>query len=286
MREISPATEYPAAVQAVWDRLIQELEKPRPLTAQVFRHLASIYGVERAEAGRFLDERLGALEDDELDLTLSALFTPKLSDQALFAGILGAASVPQTTQSEWVSRLEGRPTIGRLVTVEGAVHRSPLKRVTLERYVFRLRLEATISESLGRLIATLPPPAERPVLLAIARRAAWNTPDRVGILSQFLARAYSDGDAADAVHDAERLLALMEGSEPTDLADLLRRLPAWEQVVRTQIASSARPSPFFNDHVQDLHGGGRDQRSGSDVLRAQKQAELEFLERLARRMDS
>ncbi|MBN8248557.1 MAG: hypothetical protein J0L84_14095 [Verrucomicrobia bacterium] len=271
-------------MQVVWDRLVQELEKPRPITPQVLRHLASAFGVERTEVGPFLDQRLGTLEEVELDLLLSPLFTPKLADQAVFAALLAGNSVPATQVSEWVSRLEARPVVAQLVTPEGTVHPAPLKRVTLERYVLRLRLEGAVPAPLERLIATLPPASERPLLLAIARRAIWNTPERVAVLERFLARAYAGDEPAPAPRDADSLLALMEGAEPADMADLQRRLPAWEQVVRTQIASAAQPSPFFNERVQDLHGGGRDQRSGSEPLRVQKQAELEFLGRLARWM--
>lgn len=265
-------------MQPVFDRLVEELEKPRPLTAQTLRHLASAFGVERHEVGAFLDERLEGLAEEELDFTLSALYTPKLADQATFAGLLEGASVPASEWPAWVERLHRRPTTGRLVTADGTVHAFKLQPVTLERYVYRLRLDGSLPETLLRLIRTLPPAADRPRLLAIARRAVWDTPGRRELLQQFLTRSYAGDPPVPG--DAEALLALVESSEPAGTEDVMARLPAWERVVRTQLDSAGSPSPFFNERVQDLHGGGRDQRGGNETLRAHKAAELEFLQRL------
>ncbi len=44
--------------------------------------------------------------------------------------------------------------------------------------------------------------------------------------------------------------------------------------------SAASPKPFFAARVQELHGGGRDQRHQDDSLISRKQRELAFLDRL------
>lgn len=269
---------YPASMEAVLDRLVKELERPRDLTAQTLRYLDSTYGVGREGAGAFLEERLPEIDDAELDLALSAQFTPKLADQAVFASLLGADGVPAGELRDWVVRLERRPTLGHLITPDGVSHEFRMRSVTLERYVLRLRLEATIPEVTFRLIQSLCPDADQPVILAIARRAVWTTEGRRELLRLFLAGAYAGDPPASG--DAEAFLALMETSEPENLDDARSRLPAWEQVARTQWSGSDQPSPFFNERVQDLHGGGRDQRGPNEVLRARKKAELEFLGRL------
>lgn len=265
-------------MQPVLDRLAAELEKPRALTAQTLRHLAAAYGVDRQEVGTFLDERLAGLEEDELDLTLSALYTPKLADQAEFAELLESKSFTRAELHSWVDLLLQRPTNGHLQTADGVTHSFLLQRVTLERYVLRLRLEGTMPEGLLRLIRTRTPRAEQPQLLAIARRAIWNTPDRWELLQRFLTRNFAA--ASPVPGDPEAFLALVESSEPSGIPDVLARLPAWEQVVRIQVSSADQPSPFFNERVQDLHGGGRDQRGVNEALRQQKQSELAFLGRL------
>jgi len=265
-------------VQALFDRLVLELEKPRPLTAQVLRHLTDTYDLGRDEAGAFLDERLAGLEDDEIDLILSPLFTPKLADQTVFALLLGQTPVPPAEWPGLVQRLAARPTLGCVTSEDGSPHRFPLRPVTLERFVHRLRLEGTISDPLFRLIQSLPPAEDRPLLLAVARRAIWNTPARQDILLQYLSASVAGENYRR--EDAAELLALMETSEPSGIPDLLARLPAWLEVVRGQISDAGRPKVFFNDQVQELHGGGRDQRTANEQGISRKQAELAFLERL------
>ncbi|MBX3734966.1 MAG: hypothetical protein KF791_20515 [Verrucomicrobiae bacterium] len=269
-------------MEQVHTRLVEELERPRPLTDQVLRHLAAAHGVDRSGAGVFLGAHLASFEDDEYDLMLSSLYTPKLEDQAIFAGLLGANAVPQATVTSWVRELEARPTLGRLLPPDEAILEFPHRAVTLERYLFRLRLEATVPGPLERLIQTLPPAADRPVLVAMARRAIWNTEPRREVLLRFLSAHYADAGAD--LKDPVALLGLMESSEPADIRDILSRIPAWEQVVRAQVTAAGAPSPFFNERVQDLHGGGRDQRSGSMRLQALKQEELGFLGRLGQRL--
>lgn len=265
-------------MQAVFDQLVLELEKPRPLTAQSLKYLAGTYGLGRDEVGSFLDRELAQLADDEIDLALSSQFTPKLADQAVFAAILGAQSVDRSEWPHWIERLHQRPTLACLVTEAGTSHRSPLRTVTLERYLHRLRLEATVPTTLFRLIGSLPPIADRPLLLAIARRAIWDTPGRQDILLKFLAGSC----AADTYQlaDVEALLGLMESAGPLDLAELQQRLPDWEQILRSQLATAAMPRPFFNLQVEEMHGGGRDRRPTDAGGKDRKQAELAFLGRL------
>jgi len=265
-------------VDPVFERLVTELERPRPLTPQVLRHLSGTYGLGRDETGRFLDEELPRLSEEETDLALSSLFTPKLPDQAIFADLLGRGSLPASEWSAWVERLQSRPTFGCLVTEQGTRHGMALRTVTLERYVHRLRLEATVPLAVFDAIRASVPTPRRPVLLAIARRAAWTTPDRQQILLEFLAN--SSRESATSLDDAEALLALMESSEPESVEDVLARIPEWEAALKQQISLSRQPKPFFNLQVEELHGGGRDQRPADTQMVATKQRELAFLARL------
>ncbi len=262
----------------VFERLIVELERPRPLTGQVLRHLAATYGIGLNEAGDFLDRELPGFDDSAVDLALSSLFTPKLQDQAVFADLLLDQSIPTETSEQWIHQLESRPTPGCLVTESGTEHRFPLRVVTLERFVHRLRLEATVPAPLLHLIQSLPPAEERPLLLAVARRAVWNTPERQELLTRYLSQNLS-GDGYRR-GDVAALLALMESAGPSSVEDLLRRLPEWEQVARAQVTATHMPRPFFNLQVEEMHGGGRDTRPANTRIADQKQAELEFFGRL------
>ncbi|MFM7817590.1 MAG: hypothetical protein ACKPGI_11550, partial [Verrucomicrobiota bacterium] len=217
-------------VDPVFERLVAELERPRPLTPQVLRHLSATYGLGRDEIGRFLDEELPRLSEEETDLALSSLFTPKLQDQAIFADLIGRGSLPASEWPAWVERLQSRPTYGCLVTEQGTRHGVALRTVTLERYVHRLRLDATVPLAVFDATRSSVPTPRRPVLLAIARRAVWSTLDRQQILLEFLAN--SSRESATSLDDAEALLALMESSEPESVEDVLARIPEWEAALK------------------------------------------------------
>ena len=75
--------------------LASELERPGELSARVLNYISGNYEVDQAAVGAFLVEELPKLEDYEIDLILSPVFTPKLADQAVFAELLGGDSVPR-----------------------------------------------------------------------------------------------------------------------------------------------------------------------------------------------
>jgi hypothetical protein len=260
--------------------LAAELERPRTVTAQVANHVIETYNIARDELGAFLRDNLAKLEDYEIDLILSPLFTPTLNDQALFAEILGreCVSVPQIPTL--VQQLVAGPTIARLLTDDDATHAVALREVTIERFVHRLRLEGAIPEELFDLINNLTPASDRPVLKAIARRGIWERETRREILTGYLTKALNGGSFR--VDDAVQLVKLIETYEPANIADLLTRIPHWQQVLRQEINEASSPKPFFNERVQELHGGGRDQRRQDNNRVTMKENEQAFLERLQR----
>lgn len=242
-------------------------------------HLIGTYGLARDAVGDFLATKLAGLEDFEIDLLLSPLFTPGLKDQAVFAELLGRERVPVGDWPALVGKLAERPTCGALVTEDGRTHHPPLRAVTIERFVNRLRLDGSVSEPLFQLITRLASPADQPVLKAIARRAIWTSTGRGEILFRYLSAALAKH--AFQVADSVELLKLAEVYEPMNIADLRAKIPHWLEVVRQEIADASGPRPFFNERVQDLHGGGRDQRRKDNSRVAAKESERAFLERLA-----
>lgn len=267
-------------MQKLFDALVTELERPRELTPQVLKHLASAHGLEREAVGAFLAESLPALEDYEIDLILSPLFTPTLRDQMIFAELLGANAFPANQWPGLIQQLVARPTIARLGVESGQICNVPLREVTIARFVNRLRLDGTIAEPLFKLIAHLPPEPDRPMLKALARRAIWERESRRDVLMRYLLASTNAEEFQ--LSDALELLRLMELYEPVDLTDFLARVPHWQAVLRHEISQASSPKPFFNARVQELHGGGRDQRRQDDSKATGKKRELELLERLAR----
>ena len=253
------------------------LERPRELTKQVGKHLDDAHGVAREAVGAFLETELPKLEDYEVDLILAPLFTPTLSDQIAGAELLGNESVAAAQWPDLVQQLVARPTRAQLRTEDGVVHHVPLRDVVVERFVHRLRLDGTIAEDVFRLIGSLPQVNDRALLKAVARRLVWENPGRREILVCYL-NAVGDSFQTD---DAVALLKLIETYEPAGTADLLTQIPHWQQVLRQEINESGA-KPFFNERVEELHGGGRDQRRQDNSRISAKEREQAFLLRLQR----
>jgi len=263
-------------VSKLLETVAAELERPRELSTRVVNYIGGTYSIDYDAIGSFLVDQLPKLEDYELDLILSPVFTPRLADQAVFAELLGGEAVPRDEWSALIQQLVARPTRAQLVTSDSQSHPVTLREVTIERYVHRLRLDATIPASTFALVARTPSAADRPMIKAVARRSIWENAGRRHILDRYLTAAADRGNYSLA--DALELLNLVENSKPADVADLLVRIPRRKEVLRSEI--DAGPKPFFSAAVQNMHGGGRDQRRQDDARIAAKQAELDFLNRL------
>jgi hypothetical protein len=264
--------------------LAAELERPRTVSPQVVNHLIETYGTARDEIGSFLRNQIADREDYEIDLILSPLFTPTLKDQSVIAELLGRNSAPANQWPSLVKDLVARPVTARLVTEDGQTHSVILRNVTIERFVNRLCLDSSISESLLSLINNLAPAADRPLLKAIARRPIWHMESRGAILAQFLtASLTTDTYRSD---DIVQLLKLAETYEPADAGELLASIPHWQQVLRQEINQASNPRPFFNERVQEMHGGGRDQRRQDNSQITAREKERDFLDRLERTLSS
>lgn len=265
-------------MQAFVDAVATELERPRLLLKQVVDHLASHYSVSRDALGAFLARELEPLEDYEIDLIFSAQFTPALTEQAAFSELLDRRTLPAGDWPVLVRLLAARPTVARLGLEDGATHALRLREVSIERFVTRLNLDVVIPDPLGKLLNSLPPAEDRAVLKALARRIVWNKEPRRAVLFRYLLAATSEDFYRR--DDLLALLKLMETYQPKDAADLLARIPHWQEVLKKEILSAASPKPFFAARVQELHGGGRDQRHQDNSMISGKQRELEFLGRL------
>jgi len=263
-------------VRSLIETIAAELERPREITNQVAKHLDGTYGVERDNIGRFLEDRLPLLEDDEHDLILSPLFTPKLADQTILADLLGRNAVPRKDWPALIAELSNRPTAACLITSDGNQHSVTLREVSIERFVTRLRLDGTISDSLSRLIDQTPV-EDQPILKAVSRRTIWESGARGAMLERLLSRSLADGSFRR--QDAVDLLKLAEDYQPADASALLARIPKWQKLLEAEINSAGNPKPFFSQAVQYLHGGN-DQRQADEARTEAKRTEMAFLERL------
>jgi len=232
--------------------------------------------VRRESLGEFLVTTLPRLEEYEIDLALAPLFTPTLADQAALSEALGSRSITTEQWPELIRRLLDRPTVAQLVTDDGHVQHVALQELTIERFVHRLRLDGCIPEALFRLLDDFQPLADRPLLTAIARRKVWESEARRSIFQRYLTSAVGQYQLADAME----LLKLVEIYQPANLGELIAHIPHWRRVLQEEVNAGAGGKPFFNERVEELHGGGRDQRRQDNARLTVKEGELAFLDRL------
>jgi hypothetical protein len=265
-------------VSKLVETLVAELERPRELSSRVLNYIEGTYGIDHDAIGGFLTDRLPHLEDYEIDLVLSPVFTPKLADQAVVAAVLRGDSLSREAWPVLIRDLVARPTRARLVTPDGQAHPVELREVTVERFVHRLRLEGGIPELLLKVIDAVPSADDRPTLYAIARRAAWENAGVREILRRYLETATRHGTYS--LNEALALLDLVEGRKPSNVEDLLARIPVWRESLRQQVDATAAGKPFFHEGVRMMHGLERDQRGPDDPRMSAKEMELAFLGRL------
>ena len=112
----------------------------------------------------------------------------------------------------------------------------------------------------------------------MARRAVWENEARQDILIRYLQAGVPERVAAE--EEIQELLKLVETYHPNDAQDLLARIPHWETMLRQEVSAAGNPKAFLNERVEELHGGGRDQRRQDDTRLRARQRELAFLEKL------
>src|SRR3954466_15398578 len=106
----------------LFESLAAELERPRELSSRVITYVSGTYDIDQDAVGSFLSGDLSKLEDYEIDLILSPLFTPKLRDQAVFAELLGGNSVPRQEWPALIQQLVSRPIRAQLLMPDSRAH--------------------------------------------------------------------------------------------------------------------------------------------------------------------
>lgn len=253
----------------LYSHLCEELSKPRPLPPQVADHLVAHHEVSQDQLADFLGNKLLLLEEYEVDLILSPMFTPGLPEQALFSRHVLNKPLSELELINLVQLLVQKPvTITIEFPGEGSII-FPLPAGQIDRYVRRLNLQTQIDPSLASCIRDLVPPTDLDWVHAIGRRPVWNQNRRHEILKAALTRSIEGGlYSRDTM---TRFLTFVEQYKPADLAEIVELIPDLIRGFETQISQDSAPKPFFNDRLRDLHGYDRDQRARDEKSIASRQ---------------
>ena len=241
------------------DLLADDLADERPLTAAVIAHIAAEYNFPADELARFFTTRLPSLEEFEVEISLSRLFTPDNDLRARAFALTPDRGLTAEEEQEVVRRLGERHIVAPLRS-GSEDYPMAVAPVLLERYVRLLDLRAPLDPEVARLIDEAVPEADRPAARHWCRLPQWQGEARARLLAAWLAAA---GERSSFRLD--RLIYLtgvVKSYRPHDLDDLDRQL--------TNLANALDNldlTPFYSDELKESHA---EQHQASDHTAARR----------------
>ncbi|MBY0403834.1 MAG: hypothetical protein K2X66_08030, partial [Cyanobacteria bacterium] len=180
-------------IQQEWlyKKLAEDLSKERLITKQVEDYITDHYGYSVEDLPRFFTEKVSQLEDYEIDLTFSPLFTPTLEDRAGYIPILVDENLSKTEVKQVVDQLVAKNIYGHFITPNRQNLPMVLTDVCINRFVERLYLDRPIHPDVFQAIELVVPEKDRPMAQVLARKPNWQAPWR----QQFLVALLKTADA-------------------------------------------------------------------------------------------
>jgi len=241
------------------DLLAADLADDRPLTAAVIAHIAAEYNFPADELDRFFTTRLPSLEEFEVEISLSRLFTPDSDLRARAFALVPDRGLTGEEEQEVVHGLAERRIVAPLRSGSDG-YPMAMAPVLLERYVRLLDLRAPLDPEVARLIDEAAPEADRPAARHWCRLPQWQGEERARLLAAWLAAA---GERSSFRLD--RLIYLtgvVKSYRPHDLDDLDRQLTNLADAL-----DNLDPTPFFSDELRESHA---EQHQASDHAAARR----------------
>lgn len=229
---------------AIFQQLERDLQVPRLLNEQVLTDIADRYGFQTETLAEFFGKKVPVLEDFELDLTFSPLFTPTLSDRKSYGKHLGPHHLSGEQLRDMIRALEEKHLQGILLGPDGQPYPILLKEVTIERYVYRLSLDRPVAPSIFEAIPDDLTEDEHAMVNMLAREEIWREEDRHTLLNAFL-NVNTPESSADRVEKWVYLTDFVRTYRPLTLADLDRQLESLIQSCKLDL--DKLPGRRFHD---------------------------------------
>ncbi len=260
-----------------------ELVKPRQITEQVINHILSHYSYTLDQIDEFFEKELRNLEDYEIDLLFSPIFTPKISDKAVFSKILDEIDLTGKDISEIIDLLDSKGLMatfyvnfkkgGEVVEKKFTVK---LNRVNLERYVKLLNLDCQPSKQISRAIdVVFGQDADK--VKAMLRDKFWKEGWREEFLRAYF--VYVAGNREISIEKFEFLLKVLRGnptaSDIYEIYNLMSDVINWTQT-QVDVLKTGRKQ-FFNEMIEQTYREeGSDKRITKDIELKQREEELRY----------
>ncbi len=261
----------------------EELTKPKQLTDQVLSYIASRYSYTLDQIDKFFEEEISKLEDYELALLFSPIFTPKVSDKAVFSKILDDVEITSEDVDEIIEHLKKKIltasfyiSLKRKNEMIEKKFTVPLNHFNLERHVRLLYLDCQPSKQLSRAVGVVFQ-NESDKIKAILRDRFWKEGWREEFLKAYL--VYIAGQSEISVEKFELLLKILH-SNPTasdiyEIHDLLSDLIQWTQSQVDMLKAGGRR--FFNEMIEQTYKfEGGDKRIQKEEELKREEMELRY----------
>lgn len=254
------------ATEHLIKKLAEDLSRERVMTPQVQEYIINQYGVNPEEFAAFFADRVPGLEDYELDLIFSPLFTPTLSDRSGYGAILGAEALGTEEVRGLIETLVQKPVYAHFLVENRQNIPMALQEVTIERFVDRLYLDRPLSEGLNALIGEAAPVALQGELRMLARESVWQDSWRQDLLAAFLRLFHLQQNVA-----LEKVLFLTDfvrTYRPGNLNDLQRQLDSMIQSCKKDL-ENVRGRSFHDAHLKEMYA---DTEAFNEAAEAEAQA--------------
>ncbi len=173
-------------------KICKELAAERMLTKQVLDHLMSHHEVTPETLGAYFKRiretttvEMDGIEDYEIDLTFSPLFTPRLNDRAKYSQFLDTVEVKHE-DIEAIINAVLKKKLQTCFRDHDDTYCMPLHEVLVRRYVRLLNLATPLSQKVKQVIENTVPESARDIAKALARDPVWLPEHRQDFLIAFL----------------------------------------------------------------------------------------------------
>lgn len=231
-------------------KLAEDLSEERPISRQVQEYITDHYGYSVDDLPRFCTEKVAELEDYELDLVFSPLFTPTLEDRAEYMPILAEGHLPKADIARITKELVERSIYGHFITPDRQNIPMVLKDVSIERFVDRLYLERPIDESVYQAIEKTVPANDRPMTQVLARKPGWQDSWRKEMLKAFLETFEKRKNFN--IGKVTYLTDFLRTYRPGCIQDLERQLESLIESCRKDLENVAGRS-FHDAHLKEVY---------------------------------
>jgi hypothetical protein len=267
-------------MQHIIDTFVQELTKVRPLSGQVMHYIHAHYLVPHDELPRFFAEEMPRLEEYEMDLIFSPMFTPTLDEQAVFSPLVDEETITDEELEVIIQSLtQQQLTASFLLLDEKTVLTMTLPEVNIRRYVRLMNLTTPPTRTVAELIEETIPSEEQHRVKALVRNALWRNPLQEEMLMAYLKTMARRNNFA--LQKFEYFVRFVRSHSTVDIYRLSELLPQTVETTRGELRNLEMGGKRFMDsHIEWLHGGVKDKRDVDDARLEAKQVELKLYEEL------